>query len=137
MAGRTEAYVDTAAFIAFADGSDSHHPLFRRLFARPPALVTTTLVVAEGHAWFLRRFDAGRALQFLGLLEALEPLEVVGVGPGEQQAATRLLRRYSDQALTMADAVGLHLMAARRLKVCWSTDRHMALTGVPLVTQRP
>ena len=53
MARRTEAYVDTSAFIAFLDRSDSHHALFRRLFADPPALVTSSLVVAEGHGWFL------------------------------------------------------------------------------------
>lgn len=133
MAARTEAYVDTAALIAFADGSDSHHALFRRLFAQPPPLVTTTLVVAEGHGWFLRRFDPARALQFLSLVEAIRPLKVTGVGVREQTAATLLLRRFADQPLTLADAVGLHLMTARRVSSCWSTDRHMGLTGVPLV----
>ena len=48
-------------------------------------------------------------------------------------AAKGLLRRFSDQDLTMADAVGLHVMKTRRIKTCWSTDRHLRLTGVPLV----
>lgn len=133
MAARTEAYVDTAALIAFADGSDSHHALFRRLFAQPPPLITTTLVVAEGHGWFLRRFDPARALQFLAMVEAMRPLKVTAVGLREQRAATLVLRRFADQSLTLADAVGLQLMTARRVKSCWSTDRHMGLTGVPLV----
>ena len=133
MAARTEAYVDTAALIAFADGSDSHHALFRRLFAKPPPLITTTLVVAEGHGWFLRRFDPARALQFLALVEAMRPLKVAAVGSREQKAATAVLRRFADQSLTLADAVGLQLMAARLVRSCWSTDRHMGLTGVPLV----
>ena len=133
MAGRTEAYVDTGALIAFADGSDSYHSLFRRLFAQPPPLITTTLVVAEGHGWFLRRFDPARALQFLSMVEAIRPLKIAGVGVREQKAATLLLRRFADQSLTLADAVGLQLMTVRRTKSCWSTDRHMGLTGVPLV----
>jgi predicted nucleic acid-binding protein len=133
MDARTEAYVDTSAFIAFADASDTHHPLFRRLFAHPPRLLTTTLVVAEGHGWFLRRFDAARALQFLALVEAITPLRVMSVGPAEQLAAIRLLRRYSDQPLTLADATGLHLMSVRHVSSCWSTDRHLGLTGFPLV----
>ena len=133
MAGRTEAYVDTSALIAFADRSDTYNPAFRRLFAEPPSLLTTTLVVAEGHAWFLRRYDRTRALQFLAMIEDLKPLTVAAVGPKEQAAATELLRRFSDQDLTMTDAVGLHLMKARRIRVCWSTDFHLALTGVPLV----
>ncbi|MGH9578647.1 MAG: PIN domain-containing protein, partial [Terriglobales bacterium] len=64
MARRADAYVDTSALIAFADRSDSHHPLFKSLFASPPRLVTSSLVVAEGHGWFLRRYDRTRALQF-------------------------------------------------------------------------
>jgi len=133
MAGRTEAYVDTSALIAFADRSDTYHPTFRRLFAEPPSLLTTTLVVAEGHAWFLRRYDRTRALQFLAMIEDLTPLTVAAVGPKEQATATELLRRFSDQDLTVTDAVGIHLMKAQRIRVCWSTDFHLALTGVPLV----
>lgn len=133
MAARTEAYVDTAALIAFADASDSHHALFRRLFAQPPTLVSTTLVVAEGHGWFLRRFDVTRALHFLAMIQAMRPLRVQSVGPNEQRAAVKILQRFSDQPLTLADAVGLHVMGRHRVRVCWSTDRHMGLTDVPLV----
>ena len=133
MARSAEAYVDTSALIAFLDRSDSHHWLFRRLFADPPALITTPLVVAEGHAWFLRRYDRGRALQFLAMLDAMKPLKVSAVGPVEQSAACELLRRFADQDLTLVDALGLHLMDARRVRACWSTDFHLGLTGVPLV----
>jgi predicted nucleic acid-binding protein len=133
MAGRIEAYVDTSALIALADRSDTHHSTFRHLFSRPPALVTTTLVVAEGHAWFLRRYDRTRALQFLAMIEDMKPLVPMAVGPGEQAPATLLLRRFSDQDLTLTDAIGLHLMKVRRIRECWSTDFHLGLTGVPLV----
>jgi predicted nucleic acid-binding protein len=133
MATRTEAYVDTSALIAFTDRSDSYHALFRRLFSAPPQLLTTTLVVAEGHAWFLRRYDRTRALQFLAMIEAMKPLDIASVGAAEQTGAGILLRRYSDQNLTMTDAVGLHLMEQRRVATCWSTDFHLALGGVRLV----
>jgi predicted nucleic acid-binding protein len=129
--GGGAAYVDTSALIAFADRSDTYHPLFRRLFAEPPPLLTTTLVVAEGHGWFLRRYDRTRALQFLGMIEEM-PLAVLPVGPVEQSAAAGFLRRFSDHDLTLADAVGLFAMKAHRCRVCWSTDRHLGLTGVAL-----
>jgi hypothetical protein len=51
--------------VAFLDRSDSVHVLFVRLFAEPPALITSPLVISAGHGWFLRRHDRGRALQFL------------------------------------------------------------------------
>jgi predicted nucleic acid-binding protein len=134
MARRTEAYLDTSAFIAFVDRSDTHHALFRRLFSDPPALVTTPLVVTEGHGWFLKRYDRARALQFAALIEALTPLQLVAVGEDEQSGGVDLLRKFSDQDLSLTDAVGLHVMRARRIRECWSTDRHLGLTGVPLVT---
>ena len=71
MARRTECYVDTSAFIAFLDRSDSFHALFRRLFSAPPPLITSSLVVAEGHGWFLRRYDRQRAIQFLAFIDVL------------------------------------------------------------------
>ena len=133
MAKKTEAYVDTSALIALADRSDTYHPLFRRLFADPPRLVTTALVIAEGHGWFLKRYDATRGLQFLAMVEAMTPLGVVSVGRREQRAGAEILRRFSDQRLTLTDAVGMHVMGEREVGICWSTDFHLGLTGVPLV----
>jgi predicted nucleic acid-binding protein len=136
MAARIEAYVDTSALIAFVDRSDSHHLTFRQLFARPPGLLTTTLVIAEGHAWFLRRYDRTRALQFLAMIEDMKPLQVASVGAKEQAGGTEVLRRFADQDLTMTDAVGIHLMKVQRLRVCWSTDFHLGLGGASLVVNR-
>lgn len=133
MVRRAEAYVDTSALIAFTDRSDTHHPLFKRLFADPPSLLTTTLVIAEGHGWFLRRYDRTRALQFLALVEDMTPLTVASVGKDEQSGAIGILRKFSDQDLTVTDAVGLYLMKDRQIRSCWSTDFHLALTGVRLV----
>lgn len=133
MVTKTEAYVDTSALIAFVDRSDSHHLLFRRLFSDPPALLTTTLVVAEGHGWCLKRYDRTRALQFLSMIEDMKPLRLIAVGPEEHAGGVRVLRRFSDQDLSLTDAIGLHLMTARRIAKCWSTDFHLRLTGVSLV----
>lgn len=133
MAAGADAYVDTSAFIAFVDRSDTWHSLFRRLFSAPPRLVTSTLVVAEGHGWFLRRYDRTKALRFLSMIEVMQPLEVVSVGAADLERASVLLRRFRDQDLTLADAVGLRVMADRNIQRCWSTDRHLGLTGIPLV----
>jgi hypothetical protein len=105
------------------------------LFADPPPLVTTLLVVAEGHGWFLRRYDPTRGLQFLSMIDAM-PLKILPVGPEDHRAATILLRRFSDQELTLTDAVGLHVMGVRRVRACWSTDFHLGLSKVPLVIHR-
>jgi predicted nucleic acid-binding protein len=138
MARRTElkaeAYVDTSAFIAFLDRSDSYHALYRRLFAQPPRLVTSGLVIAEAHGWFLRRYDFNRALQFLNFLGELPALVIEPFGLDAIAPARRLLAKFSDQPLTLADAHGLAVMSQRRIRNCWSTDRHLGLTGVTLAS---
>ncbi len=133
MAKRTEVYLDTSAFISFLDRSDTYHELFRQLFVDPPAIYTTSLVIAEGHAWFLRRYDTFRSIQFLNFIEDMSLLEIVSVGKKELTKGALLIKKFSDQKLTLVDAVGLYLMAEYRTPLCWSTDHHLRLTGVPLV----
>lgn len=133
MAKSTDCYVDTSAFIAFLDRSDSYHPLFRRLFSAPPPLTTSSLVVAEGHGWFLRRYDQQRAIQFLSFMTALPRLTIRGFDDTEGMKAGRIVRKYSDQNLTLADAHGLSIMRELRISSCWSTDRRLSLNGVSLV----
>jgi len=107
--------------------------LFRRLFSDPPRLITTALVIAEGHGWFLKRYDRIKALQFLAMVETMRPLTVLPAGSREIQAASALLRRFRDQDLTLVDACGLHAMEVESVRCCWSADFHLGLTGVPLV----
>jgi predicted nucleic acid-binding protein len=137
MARKIEAHVDTSALIAFVDQSDTFNRIFTRLFSEPPPLVTTSLVVSEGHAWFLKRYDRSRARQFLAMIEDMRFLKSLSVGRQEIEAATKVLRKFADQDLTLADAVGLAIMRERRIRVCWSTDHHLSLTGVRLVIHAP
>jgi predicted nucleic acid-binding protein len=87
MAQSAEAYVDTSALIAFADRSDSFHDLFRRAFSNSPPLLTTSLVIAEGHGWFVKRFDSYRGLEFLAMIEAMRPLKTLRTGADDVAAA--------------------------------------------------
>jgi predicted nucleic acid-binding protein len=89
-------------------------------------------VVAEGHGWFLRRYDGNRALQFLQFLEALPAMTIVPFDSADLKSATKVVQKFSDQSLTLADAHGLVIMTARGVPICWSMDRHLSLTGVKL-----
>ncbi len=51
----------------------------------------------------------------------------------ELQKTGPLLRKFADQSLTLADAHGLSIMKQHSIRVCWSTDRHLSLTGVNLI----
>jgi predicted nucleic acid-binding protein len=133
MARRTECYVDTSALIAFLDRSDSYYPLFRKLFSSPPPLVTSALVIAEGHGWFLRRYDGTPAIQFLNFVAELTALTIQPFGDKELAKTGRFIKKFANQSLTLADAHGLVMMNQRRIATCWSTDRHLTLGGAELV----
>ena len=78
----------------------------------------------------VQRLDDARAREPTG--DDLATPKVLAVEP-EQRTAFALIRKYSDQDVTLTDAIGLHLMAVRRIRICWSTDYHLGLTKVPLV----
>ena len=132
MAKKPSVYVDTGAFIAFLDKSDTYHSLFAHLFADPPGLISTLFVIAEGQGWFLKRYDSYKALQFMSFIEELKPLIVLDIQKEEMKGASSMLRHFSDQNLTLADACGLWLMKKMKIKTCWGTDRHLTLTGASL-----
>ena len=135
MAQRNDCYVDTSAFIALLASSDKHHQLFRRLFAQAPPLLTSSLTVAEGHSWFLRKYNAERAGRFLAFVRELPGLTIKSFGEAEISEVTALATKFKDQNLTLADSHGLAIMKEHGVKLCWSADRHLGLTGVPLVIQ--
>ena len=68
----------------------------------------------------------------MAFIETMNMLTIIGVGKQEIISATSLLRKFSDQKLTLTDALGLHIMQETKITSCWSTDFHMGLTGVPL-----
>ena len=136
MATRTKAYVDSGAFIAFLDQSDSYHRLFSDLFASDTQPWTSSAVIIETHGWFLRRFDAARALQFLNFIDDLKPLKIIGIEAADIKQARGYLIRFKDQRLTLVDGLGLHLMDRYKISFCWSTDRHLGLTGRRLAIHR-
>lgn len=130
---RIDAFVDTSAFIAALVRPDIHHDLFARLFSKPPRLITSALVVAEGYGYFLRRYDQHRAMQFLAMVRSLDRhLRIVPFDANGLESATQVLQRFGDQKLTVTDAHGLALMERHSLELCWSTDWHMGLSGASL-----
>lgn len=136
MAKKTElVYVDTSAFIAFLDRSDFYHSFFARLFNAPPKLITSPFVIAEGQGWFLKRYDNNRAMQFINFIESLD-LEILNIDSITIKKTFEVLKKYSDQKITLADAMGLFVMKDKKIKTCWSTDRHLTLLGSELVINK-
>ncbi|MDX2050950.1 MAG: hypothetical protein SFV15_01075 [Polyangiaceae bacterium] len=62
---------------------------------------------------------------------------MLSVGAKDIQAASEVARRFDDQELTLTDALGLHIMMAKKIEPCWSTDFHLGLAGARLVIHEP
>ncbi|MDX2178311.1 MAG: hypothetical protein SFV18_01880 [Bryobacteraceae bacterium] len=90
-------------------------------------------MIAEGHGWFLRRYDAMRAIRFLAFVAELPKIEIRPFDGSALTQASHFVKKFADQKLTLADAHGLAIMSERSTATCWSTDRHLGLTGVALV----
>jgi len=90
-------------------------------------------VIAEGYGWFLRRYDQRRAVQFLAFIDALPDLSLRAFDASELTKTARVVKKFADQKVTLADGHALAIMRERRIGCCWSTDRHLGLDGVRLV----
>jgi hypothetical protein len=62
------------------------------------------LVVAEGHGWFLRRYDRQRAVQFFAIVDTLPNLTIRGFDVSDLGKASRAARKFQNPKLTVADA---------------------------------
>lgn len=137
MAQKYKAYVDSSAFIAFLDKSDSYNSLFGRLFSEPEKLLTTSFVISETHGWFLKRYDSRRALQFMNFINALAPHLTIYFGDENLlNESVKIISKFKDQELTITDATGLYLMKSLKITNCWSTDRHLRLLGANLIIHK-
>ena len=131
-------FVDTGAFIAFLDRSDSLHEDVATLFTKPPRRwMTSLLVVGEAYGWFLHRMGEEAARTFRELLEELPGLTLVGVDPKHHAAVQRKLDDLRGCKLTYVDASSLVWMGARRTSTVWGTDHHLGLEGAEVVPGSP
>ena len=131
-------FVDTGAFIAFLDRSDSLHADVGALFTKPPRRwMTSVMVVGEAYGWFLHRMGEEAARTFRELLEELPGLTLVGADPKHHAAVFRKLDDLRGCKLTYVDASSLVWMAAKRIATVWGTDHHLGLEGAAIVPGSP
>ncbi len=119
-------FVDTGAFYAAADGSDTHHTEAAAAFkARGTTgdLLTTDHVVVE--TWFLIRARLGRdaALQFWDAMGS-GVVSVVGVSSADFVRARQIARNWPDQAFSIVDCTSFAAMERLRIHEAFAFDAH-------------
>lgn len=132
---RDQAFLDTGAFVAFLDRSDNQHTRAKALFARPPARLTTSiLVLSESYGWFLHKLGEPAARRFRRLLDDLPNLRILGADDDHRQAVGKKLDHLRGTKLTFVDASSLVLLEETGITTVWGTDYDLAVEGA---TVRP
>ncbi len=130
-------FVDTSAWIAVVDRSDSHHlaatETYMRLLKSPVTFVTTILVIAETQIWLRRRASAEAASTFLKNINESQRVEIVYPNARLETEAKRILRRYADQDFSLTDAISFAFMDQNGLTEAFAYDRHFAAAGYTLI----
>lgn len=130
-------FVDTGAWVGLADRSDDLHEPAKAVYASilQPAnrLVTTNLVVAESYILIRRRVSYAAAMRFLQSLDASPRLEKVRSDWALEKEAETILRRYTDQDFSYADAVSFAVMHAQNITEVFGFDGHFRIMGFVLL----
>jgi predicted nucleic acid-binding protein len=120
----------TGPLYALADPSDQYHlqahEQLERLTATGCFVAITYLTVAETYTLILRRLGTSYAHSWLQ--EVVDGSALINPEPGDYIQATHLIVAYTDQPITMFDAVAA-AVAERLSLAVWAYDRHFDLMG--------
>lgn len=121
---------DTGPLYALRDPDDGRHARaggeLRRLGTSRLAVAVPYPVLLEAYSLVMRKLGLSEALAFLSHIEAAYPT-LLAERP-DHEAASRSVRRYPDQDITMVDAV-VASMAARLSVPVWTHDHHFDTLG--------
>lgn len=119
-------FVDTSAFYAAADRSDSHHVRATEILAAEAPLLTTDHVLLE--SWFLLDSHLGRrvAQAFWAAVRG-GAAEVQPVGPADLDRAWAIAADFPDQGFSIVDMTSFAVMERLSVARVASFDHHFAV----------
>jgi predicted nucleic acid-binding protein len=101
-------FVDTSAFVALRNESESEHERARQalssLLQDGATLFTSNYVVAETYTALLVRVGREEAIEWGRRFRASEAIELVRLGPDVEDEAWEILERHSDKRWSYVDA---------------------------------
>ena len=136
MLGR--ALVDTSALLALASREDQFHERARQIasgfIGAGGRFVGTALILGELHALLVRRAEPAAARAGLAALLSDPAYQWLDVSVElESVAMDSWLGRFSDQRLSLTDAVSFEVMRRERISRAFAFDQHFVTAGFELL----
>jgi len=127
-------FLDSGIFIALMSRKDRWHEQAVALFGGPtPKWITSVLVVSETYTWFLHRLGEDQARTFRQFIDHLDGLRVLGVKWEHHGAVVRILDQFRGAKLSYTDASTLAHLEQHQIRLVWSTDYHLGLSGAEVL----
>ena len=121
---------DTGPLYAMRDPDDERHERAReeliRIRQERLTVVVPYPILLEAYTLVMQRLGLVEARGFLDELEEKYPF--VAAGAEDHREASSAVRRYSDQKITLVDAV-LHAISKRLEVPIWAHDHHFGVLG--------
>lgn len=135
--GMTPVFVDTSAWYAIADRTDTDHAsavtILQRLSSLRARLVTTGHVLAEFHRLALYRSNRRAALEAARRIAATPRVELVHADEQDLTAGLAWIDRFTDQDFTLTDAISFAVMDRLDIGQAFAFDRDFAIAGFELL----
>ena len=126
---------DTGPLYASVDPSDQYHRRaqveLEEIASKGYFLVISYATLSEAYTLVLRRLGTRCGRRWLS--EVVEGTMLINPEPSDYLNACKLIEEFSDQAITLFDAVTATIGSRLRAPV-WSYDRHFEILGVKLWT---
>lgn len=133
----TPVFVDTSAWYAITDRTDTDHPsaaaTLKRLANSRARLVTTGHVLAELHRLTLHRSHRQAAAEAVRRIVSTPRVELVHADAADLDAALGWIDRFADQDFTLTDAIGFAVMDRLGMRRAFAYDADFTVAGFDLV----
>jgi predicted nucleic acid-binding protein len=133
-------FIDTSAWIAVADSSESSHSavttVYKQLLKSAVRLITSDLVIAESQILLRRRVGANAANVFLDSVNHSPSIEIIFLDQEMELVAKKFLEKFSDQDLSFADAASFAIMKSRKMRTAFTLDHRFAIAGFRVLPEK-
>ena len=130
-------FVDTGAWIALAEQSDTHHlkanKIIEKLGNENALLITSDYVLDETITWLRYNVSHKVAVEFAAQVMTSNVTEVLYIDEAAFVKTTELFNKYRDQKFSFTDCSSFVLMRTHRIKQAFAFDAHFLTAGFEIL----